>query len=75
MIRKVKKEEIPDPKKIARINAAIQKMSDVSLQYSQGKIKHIQYTESMDAIITASELSSDELQKEIEIRHTKLAQK
>lgn len=60
-------------KKIDRFNDAMHKMSQVSLAYQQGRLKHMAYAEQIDALIDASSWTREAFQMEVERRHKQLA--
>lgn len=64
-----------DDKRLIRFNDALQKMSQVSLAYQQGQIKHMAYAEKIDALIDASTWSREDFQAEVERRRKSLDQK
>lgn len=64
-----------EEKRLDRFTNALQKMSLISLQYQQGKLKHMPYCEQMDALMDASGWSRSDFQQEIERRRKKLGQR
>jgi hypothetical protein len=57
---------------VERFNDALQKMASVSIGYRDGRVKHVQFSEQMDALITASGWSAGEFYKEIDRRRSNL---
>jgi ribosome-binding protein aMBF1 (putative translation factor) len=64
-----------DPKRAELFRDALRKMSQISLSYQQGQIKHMAYAEKIDATIEASGWSREDFQAEVERRRKSLDQK
>lgn len=55
-----------------RFNDALKKMSNTALDYQCGRIKHVAYVDTMDAILDASGWAREEFHAEIERRKNTL---
>lgn len=64
-----------DPKRAEFFRDALRKMSQISLLYQQGGIKHMDYASKIDATIDASGWSREDFQTEVERRRKNLDQK
>lgn len=70
-LRKEKEKE-KEAIKMAAFDAAIEKISTLSIQYRDSKIKHPAYLEGLDAVMVVCGWSRKEFQAEIERRRAKL---
>lgn len=64
-----------DMKHQERFNDALSKLSQVSLAYQSGKLKHFDFANQMDALIDASGWTKQAFQEEVERRQQKLGNK